>query len=510
MGTPVANFAKATVSTGYNSAATSIALSTGHGSRLPSTFPYPLVWWNATDYPDPADDPNREIVTVTNRVSDTLTITRASEGTVATNKNTAGKTYKMIETITKAMWQELQARALTQSHRGLRVMTNPNNDARKSKVLVNADAIVMDDGQEVASWSNLVADITASGANGLDAGTEQASTWYEIWALYNGSTKAVMLHRAKDYLLDQDTSGLADNTSYALRDATARTKQGQGFRVAVAGPVEFVDVKLIKTGAPTGNFWFTIESDSGGVPNNTPLATSDKYDVSRLITTSEWVRIPFRTPASLSAATQYHLVLQGDFTVSGANFMSWRGISTGGVPNGSQMTYDGATWTAVVGVDLMYKIYVTENDTAVTLPTGYMQKAFLGYVYNDSGSDFRPFHQIGRRVFCGETTEWRITNSFAVTTPTLIDARAYLPPRTVAAQFTYANTGSAHFVIGDIRATDFTTANANVPFIGIVRGVTANVGWEETPAPIVLDPYCGFVLAHNAGTGTLYLTGFEF
>jgi hypothetical protein len=107
MPTPVTNFAKVTVSTGYGSGDTSVVLTTGHGSRLESTFPYPLTWWNATDYSDPADDPNREIVLVTNRVSDTLTLTRAAEGTSASTKNTASKTYKMVEGITKAMWDAL-------------------------------------------------------------------------------------------------------------------------------------------------------------------------------------------------------------------------------------------------------------------------------------------------------------------------------------------------------------------------------------------------------------------
>lgn len=90
------NFAKVTVSTGYNSAATSIVLSTGDGARLPATAPYSLVWWNSTDYPDPSDDPNREIVQVTAISTDTLTVTRGFEGTSAANHNTAAKVYKMI------------------------------------------------------------------------------------------------------------------------------------------------------------------------------------------------------------------------------------------------------------------------------------------------------------------------------------------------------------------------------------------------------------------------------
>lgn len=93
------NFAKATVSTGYDASATSIVLSGGHGAKLP-TVPFNATWWNSTDYPDPADDPNVEIVRVTAISTDTLTVTRAQESTSASTKNTAGKTYKMIAGLT--------------------------------------------------------------------------------------------------------------------------------------------------------------------------------------------------------------------------------------------------------------------------------------------------------------------------------------------------------------------------------------------------------------------------
>jgi hypothetical protein len=98
----VQNFIKVTVSTGYDQAATSIVLSSG-GSSLPAT-PFNMTWWNSTDYSDPSDDPNSEIVRVTNVSGNTLTITRAAEGPrSASTKNTAGKVYQMILGITAKM-----------------------------------------------------------------------------------------------------------------------------------------------------------------------------------------------------------------------------------------------------------------------------------------------------------------------------------------------------------------------------------------------------------------------
>jgi hypothetical protein len=104
---PVENFAKGTVSTGYDASATSIVLSSGDGANFPSAVSYNVIWWNVSDYSDPGDDPNVEIVRVTARSSDTLTITRAQEGTSASTKNTVGKVYLMINGITKKMIDDI-------------------------------------------------------------------------------------------------------------------------------------------------------------------------------------------------------------------------------------------------------------------------------------------------------------------------------------------------------------------------------------------------------------------
>lgn len=96
----VANLVKRIVSTGYSSTDTTIVLNSGNA--LPAA-PFNASWWNVTDYADPSDDPNAEIVRVTGISGNTLTIVRAQEGTSASTKNTAGKTYQMIAGITAKM-----------------------------------------------------------------------------------------------------------------------------------------------------------------------------------------------------------------------------------------------------------------------------------------------------------------------------------------------------------------------------------------------------------------------
>ncbi len=103
---PVANFIKLTVSTGYGSSDTSIVLASG-GSLLPSPD-FNVTWWNSTDYPDPSDDPNVEIVRVTGVSGNTLTVSRGQEGTTASTKDTAAKVYKLMLGITAKMITDMR------------------------------------------------------------------------------------------------------------------------------------------------------------------------------------------------------------------------------------------------------------------------------------------------------------------------------------------------------------------------------------------------------------------
>lgn len=106
---PVKNFAIVTLSQGYAAGVATVVLVGGDGAKLPDPATegaLNLVWVNWTDYPgginsDGEVDPSIEVVRCTAVSTDTLTITRAQEGTSDVNHNTSGKTYKMILSLTK-------------------------------------------------------------------------------------------------------------------------------------------------------------------------------------------------------------------------------------------------------------------------------------------------------------------------------------------------------------------------------------------------------------------------
>ncbi|HEY6804939.1 MAG TPA: hypothetical protein VI306_15295 [Pyrinomonadaceae bacterium] len=99
------NFAEANLSTGYDDNDTALVVATGHGARLPAA-PFNAIWYDAA-YDRPALDPDVEIVRVTARSSDNLTVVRAQEGTTAADHNTGGHTYILLATLTKKFTQDV-------------------------------------------------------------------------------------------------------------------------------------------------------------------------------------------------------------------------------------------------------------------------------------------------------------------------------------------------------------------------------------------------------------------
>lgn len=71
-----------------------------------------------------------------------------------------------------------------------------------SVVAVNAGMVILSDSENKAyiakGISNLTVDITKPGVDGLDTGTEAASTWYYVYIIYDGTTVSGLISASKD------------------------------------------------------------------------------------------------------------------------------------------------------------------------------------------------------------------------------------------------------------------------------------------------------------------------
>lgn len=129
-------------------------------------------------------------------------------------------------------------------------------------------------------------------------------------------------------------NGATDNVLLAAKF----TKSG-------ASVVKKATLKLKAVGTlGSGDVWVTILADSSG-PTGSALVTSAKIAASS-ISTSEYqdVTFTFATGLALADSTVYHLVLQGDFSASSSNHVTWRTATV--ASGGNSAVYD-TSWAAV-------------------------------------------------------------------------------------------------------------------------------------------------------------------
>ena len=102
-----ANFAISELTAGIASGVTSLTLS--DASLFPTpTEGYNAVLWDSSVYGNPAKDANVEIVRVTEKSTNTLTITRGQESTADVNHNTGGHTYSLAISLTEKTLDDIE------------------------------------------------------------------------------------------------------------------------------------------------------------------------------------------------------------------------------------------------------------------------------------------------------------------------------------------------------------------------------------------------------------------
>ena len=148
---------------------------------------------------------------------------------------------------------------------------------------------------------------------------------------------------------------------HTWRDTAANTNISQGFKPNTSNTVTKVRLWLKKTGAPTGNITISIETDSGGVPSGTSVSNGDSsnVDVTTLATTYGWIVFKFATNPTLTAGTQYHIVLKSSFSISNSAYVNWGADNYDLIyPNGVMSHYDGTTWTTEINYNACFEVYI--------------------------------------------------------------------------------------------------------------------------------------------------------
>jgi len=379
-------------------------------------------------------------------------------------------------------------------------------------IVYRLDEVTMDDGEIVSNWTvPSTIDITASGVNGLDGGSANANTVYEVYAIRQRSTgiQGFILHRALDRKPDQNTfvntfwpmasATTALNSLGANNTSNLYIKLAQSFTPNVTGNIASIDLKLMKTGTPTGNMWVTLEANTAEVPAGTTLVTSRKMDVSRCPSTGANVRFVFDNTTSLTAGTSYFWIFNSDYAGSTTAFINvaYSGANTNiganGVNRGVPYGNTGASWVNIQGTTqpgqtlalntFFYRTQMEANNVTVTMPTGYDQKCLLGYVFTDDVSKLKESSQFERTIHASISQKWGAMHSIYGTTPSWIDIvelNSFVPPITCSVVFIEGSTAIQQMAIGRFHALDLTTTFSE----NLGGGIQASTSGGTTTTPI--------------------------
>lgn len=162
----------------------------------------------------------------------------------------------------------------------------------------------------------------------------------------------------KSYVSGQDSDGAVD-ANPALRAA-------QSFQVSAAAPrtltVTGAAVYLKKNAGTTTDLSLRIETNSAGVPSGTLANANLTGTITAFSGTSyAWYTVKFATPASLSAATSYWLVLKHATEGSGTSQYYWGyDGSSPTFAGGNGATYASGSWTAQSGRDYLFVLFAEE------------------------------------------------------------------------------------------------------------------------------------------------------
>jgi hypothetical protein len=123
-------------------------------------------------------------------------------------------------------------------------------------------------------------------------------------------------------------------------NATRYLRIGQGVEIVTPGTLGFIDLSLVRTGAPVGSVWCEVYSQDGDGLADTLLATSTVRSAAAVPGAIAPFRFTF--PAgqqiALGAGQDIVAVLRGNYAISAVNYISMGWATTGG-PHGDLQVF---------------------------------------------------------------------------------------------------------------------------------------------------------------------------
>lgn len=162
-----------------------------------------------------------------------------------------------------------------------------------------------------------------------------------------------------DSAVDCSTSQLQTGTSFLLNNTGLGDSAAQSFKLDEDSTFSKVNVRLSKTGSPTGNVLVSVQEDDSlnapdGVAIDTSVGTLDVAD----ITSEQAYTITLSSALTLTGGTKYWLVVKGDYANSGTDLVNWIGTTTDAYSDGQakQLSSGGSYVSSGTVLDMTFGV----------------------------------------------------------------------------------------------------------------------------------------------------------
>ncbi len=191
----------------------------------------------------------------------------------------------------------------------------------------------------------------------LSAGTLEMD-WMEGCST-NALAQAAYVSNAAEAIVQEYPSG-QDAATNINGETGAAERVAESFQHNANFSCSKVSVYIQKAGSPTDNIIADIQTDSSGLPSGTLVdANATKaIDASTIDTSYTFVDFTFPASITLTANTQYHLVLRRSGSNDETNRIQWgTDSSTPTYANGIWERRNSGTWITNADIDFLFKIY---------------------------------------------------------------------------------------------------------------------------------------------------------
>jgi|GEM_PF-1286092 len=192
------------------------------------------------------------------------------------------------------------------------------------------------------------------------------------------------------------------DSDQALYATSSDQYLSQGFQLNQTTTIDKVNLYLKEVGSTSNRTRLEIQTDSGGVPSGSVVTngTSQCAMTANHGTSYSYLTFGFSSAVSLSADTQYHLVLKSytdsgctteQAAPNGTTYMSWGyDNSSSSYSNGDRATYDGGSWNTQASADHIFQIFSPAAllDYGLQVKSGktvYVDGMQIGSGFGDAG-----------------------------------------------------------------------------------------------------------------------------